>query len=305
MSNNTTDYQYYFYDNIPTSNTDYVSMYFEFASSIMISAFSLIGNSLVAFILLKLKELKKEPIFRYLLVAAIFDQFNGIMIWPSYFQNVFLINQQEISCKLFYFFLTTLQEFSSWINVTISIDTYVMVKFSANHQKRKKIRYQVIILSSIFAILCCLNVPWAYYPTVVSTIGCYSTDPFIAIYLSFYKTILQIFIPCILMLVFSSLTYLELVIKKRRVRRHNILRKEKNLFKTSLFFNILFFVCNIPYFFQFLISYFTNYMFSQIVTDILMFIQYLFYSLDIFIYLISNRIFREYCFYLFCCSINK
>jgi hypothetical protein len=125
MSNNTTDYQYYyhFYDNMPTSNTDYVSMYFEFASSIMISAFSLIGNSLVAFILLKLKELKKEPIFRYLLVAAIVDQFNGIMIWPSYFQNLFFINQQEISCKLFYFFLTTLQEFSSWINVTISIDT--------------------------------------------------------------------------------------------------------------------------------------------------------------------------------------
>jgi hypothetical protein len=181
-----------------------------------------------------------------------------------------------------------------------------MVKFPADYQKLKKIRYQVVIILSIFAILCCLNVPWAYYPTVFSTIGCYTRDPFIAIYLSFYKTTLQIFIPCILMLVFSTLTYLELVVRKRRVRRHNILRKEKNLFKTSLFFNILFFVCNIPYCLQFLISYFSNYMFSQIVTDILMFIQYLFYSLDIFIYLISNRIFREYCFYLFCCcSINK
>ena len=307
MSNNTTDYPDYYYNMLTTDTAnidlspylDYTSRDFQLISSILITIISLIGNLLVAFILLRLKEFKKEPIFRYLLFAAINDLLNCIFIWPMFYPDYFLINQFDISCKLFSFIITVLQQLSSWINVVISIDTYVMVKYPADYHKRKNVKFQVIILSAVFFILCFLNVPWAYFPIVVLTIICYVSDPLIVFYLQIYKNILQILIPCILMLVFSSLTHRELTLKKKIMKRHNILRKQKNLFKTSLIFNVSFFICNISNIILFIISFVADFMFSQIISDIFMAISYFFYSFDFFIYLISNRIFREYFFSLF------
>jgi hypothetical protein len=101
---------------------------FSIVTSIMVTTISFIGNTAVILILSK-QEFKKEPLFRYLITASIFDTVNAIMIWPANYLDIFLKNQINWICKCFTLMNNVLGTFSSYINILVSIDTLMLVKY--------------------------------------------------------------------------------------------------------------------------------------------------------------------------------
>lgn len=264
--------------------------------SIAITIIGLLGNTLALVVLSRLKEFKKEPLFRYLFIGSTFDVFNLLSVWASFYPNYFFISTNKLACQISYFLFNTTQEFTAYINVVCSIDTYFMVKFPTDYQFRKKIKFQVILLSIIFLVLCLLNVPRYIYMTIEPYFGCTSSNLQIESYLTIANFCIQTLIPVILIIIFSCLTFYELVIKKRRLNRNAVLKNEKNLFRTSMGFNAFFFTCNLPISIIFALSFFSNIKIpcTSLIYDISTLIQAVYYSFDIFIYIASNRIFREY-----------
>ena len=120
-----------------------------FVSSVMITTISIIGNTAVILILSK-QEFRKEPLFRYLITATIFDTVNAIMIWPTNYLDIFMINQIDGSCKVYKFSINMLATFSSYMNNFTSLDTLMIVKYPTKFKFRKTYKYQIFIQLMIF-----------------------------------------------------------------------------------------------------------------------------------------------------------
>jgi hypothetical protein len=120
-----------------------------FESPVMITTISIIGNTAVILILSK-QEYRKEPLFRYLITATIFDTVNAIMIWPANYLDIFMINQIDWSYKVYKFSNNMLATFSSYMNNLTSIDTLMIVKYPTKFQFRKTYKYQIFIQLMFF-----------------------------------------------------------------------------------------------------------------------------------------------------------
>ena len=113
--------------------------YFNFIASILFTVISAVVNSLVLIILMKPKLLK-ESLFRYFIVTTIVDSINMFLIWPFNFQDAFQINSSQISCKLFNYLPRVFYQLSPWINVLISIDRLLAVKFAHKFKFRNELK---------------------------------------------------------------------------------------------------------------------------------------------------------------------
>jgi hypothetical protein len=84
-------------NNTKSDDFDYDS--FNLANSIIVTVIATFGNVIIISILAK-PELHLRRLFRFILVAAIFDTINAITIWPANYPDFFLINTNDVSCML-------------------------------------------------------------------------------------------------------------------------------------------------------------------------------------------------------------
>ena len=274
---------------------------FNLVSSITVSAVALIGNSIVFYILTK-KEFLKESVFRCLFIGTIFNTINALHIWPSNYPDFFLKNKSLFSCILINYVSAVFDTFSAWMIVLTSTDIYLTVKYPTKFLFRKKINYQMIIISILFILFCSLYSPYFIYTTIDPNYGCIAVSFEIAFYINLYFLILFTVLPFIIMAITNSLTYLHL--QKRQINQNNS-KKAKRLFKTSLGLNLFFLISNIPVSTVFIIGNISNINFSNVIYNIFKLITYAYFSLDFFIYYIANRLFRVYFFYLIKCGKSK
>jgi hypothetical protein len=62
---------------------------FNLVSSIVTSSITLLGNSIIFYILAK-PEFRSQSFFRYLFIGTILDTINVLFIWPTYYPDYFL-----------------------------------------------------------------------------------------------------------------------------------------------------------------------------------------------------------------------
>ena len=111
------------------------------------------------------------------------------------------------------------------------------------------------------------------------------------------------------MLLTNILIFLQLL-KKSQINRNNF-KRAKNLFRVSVGLNLLFLISTMPAMIVFLINNLSNVVFSSFNSPmfflLLNMLSYIYYSLDFFVYLIANRLFRKkfYDLIKLCCILNK
>jgi hypothetical protein len=192
-----------------TSSENFEDGIFNLVSSILITIFALIGNSTVIIILTKPK-FRKEPIFRYLIIGTIFDTLYAILIWPSTYPDFFLINKFEIICKIFYYINDTTGTFCSWINVLVTIDTLIIVKFSSRFKLRENPKCQIMILLIIFLISCLINLTDIFYLSLKREVICAGSSYESSFILNLTFSILSVFIPFSVVILTSCISFLHL-----------------------------------------------------------------------------------------------
>ena len=259
----------------------------------VITTFALIGNSIVIYILTK-PEFLKQSLFRYLLVGTFINTIIQVLAWLFFYPDSIYMNENMLSCKLFFYIGNIFLSLTPYLNVLTSLDTCFAVRYPTKFQLRKKLKYQVIVVSFIFIILCLLHLPEIFLLNVYSNYGCGIIDPTPKFIINLYNLILEILIPFILMAITNSLTFNKLISLKKETNG-NSFNNARKLFKVSSSMNLFFLLTNLPYWIYCLIFYISNYYFSPIIYTLLYFLTVFYFSCDILIYFIANILFRQYC----------
>ena len=266
---------------------------YNLVSSISVTAIAFIGNSIVFYILAQ-KEFRKESFFRYLLVGTIFDTITALLIWPINSPNFFLIDQLQVSCALFFYISDLTSTLSGWILILTSIYTFLLVKYPTKYKFIQKLKYQMLILGIILIVSCFLfSTDWILM-IVDPQYGCVAVSTIIAFYLNLTSYSASIIFPFFITVLLNILTYLEL--RKIKVSSSNSIKNGRKLFKVSLGLDLLFLFSNVPIVIVYLTNNLSGLRISVpvIVLKILDFLSCSYFSLDLLVYLIANRAFREY-----------
>jgi hypothetical protein len=275
---------------------------------ITINSVAIIGNSIVIIILMQ-RMFRKKPIFRYLIVATIFDTFNVILLWPNSYRHKFLINHIEIICKLFKFIDNMIGPFTAWVNVIASFDTLMLVKNPTKFKFRKNYKYQIFVILVGFFVTCLISLPAVF----INSIGgednyCeprYTPLNFHLFYFELYLFTVPVLIPFLINIVVSSITFLYLRKTQININQNNY-KKSKSLFKTTVYLNLVFLI---TYFTSFIIKiifiFYIKIEIPFILGHFLDLLIYFYYSSDFFIYMIANRLFRETFISFFKCEQTR
>ena len=276
------------------------------ASSILIFMIGIIGNSIVFYILTR-QEFLKNSFFRYVLISTGFDALNSLQIIPFTFKDFFKISELLISCELCFYIINITLTMSPWMNVLISIDVFVMIKYPHRFNFRKKLKFQIAICTSLFITVGLINLPNLFYSAIDPLIGCTSPNQEISFYINLFNMILQIIAPFIITVIFTSLSYGQLLVKKK-IKNRKSEKTEKSFFKILLLLNVLFCIFNLPNVIAGIITNFLNLNCDNIdVAELTVFFitqfSYLYFSLDIIAYSVSNKLFRKYFASLLICFL--
>ena len=279
--------------------------YFNLISTIVLTVFGIIGNSLVIFILNK-KKLRKVPIFRYLTLSTISDTINVILMWPSIFD--FLINNQLFNCKIFRFFAYLPYQFSAWMICVSSVDRFLSVKYPYRFKIRNKLRFQVSIVSVVFIGLISVDLPYAFYNKINTSNNislCSYDDESVKIgfYLDILNGLTTLVVPFIVMVISTILITHQLIkLKKGLDKNRKEFDREMKFAKVALSMDLWFVLCTLPYFLLTIISDATNdTSYRRNTIHGFAFLTNCFSSLNFMVFILCNQLFRNYFIKIFNC----
>lgn len=280
------------------NNTDFKKTLFDvnFISTIILTVIGAIGNLLVIFVFTR-PQFLKVSMFRYLIVATISNTINLLANWPSVYPDFFYVNKLSISCKIFYYFFYVPYQVSPWILSLTSIDRYLKVKYPTTLQFRNNFKYQLMAIIGIIVLISLINIPIYIYHDVEANNGCLTTDNTVQVYLDILNALLGVIIPFVIMAVTTFLIGHELIKKKKNLKQENKKRFERdlNLIKTLLIMDSYFLLLNLPYCIYMIACDLLNInAFDTLTLYIVCILTYIFSSCDFFIFIIFNKLFRNY-----------
>ena len=295
-----------------TSYLEAIEAYFNIVAAIVLTTIGLIGNSLVLYIITR-PQFLKVALFRYLIVATIFDTINFLFIWPSDLPEAFYMNKYAIICKLYQYLSYMAYQFSIWIIVLSSVDRYLAVKFPTKFKIRNKFKYQAIAMVTIFVILLLIDIPYLMYYDIYGdsneTYCGYNPE---SISLGFYMDLLNSFIssivPFIIIMLTTALIAHHLITKKLKLQQNRKnFEKELQFVKIIGAMDLFYLACTIP-FCVLTVTYDAlgiNY-FGRLEFNIVNFLTYVYSSCEFFIYFSCNKLFRTYFLSMIgCCRKSK
>jgi hypothetical protein len=289
--------------NDTSSETD--SDLFYLVSSITISSIALLGNTIIFYILAK-QEFRSQSFFRYLFIGTIFDTISALLVWPTNYPDYFLINEFKVSCNLYQYINDVSSSLSGSIIILTSLDTFLLVKYPTKFKLIKTFKFQMLILLILFMSFCALySTDWIFM-IIDSKSGCVTVSTIIAFYLNLSLGIVSIVIPFLSTFLINISIFFQL--RKKQINRNNF-KRAKKLFKISVGLDFLFLISSGPNFMIYLISNLSGirYQLPIIVYRIVSLLSYSYFSLDFFVYLFANRLFKQKFYELikFSCSLNK
>jgi hypothetical protein len=215
---------------------------------------------------------------------------------------------------LFVYFFKLFLLCSAWIVVLSVVDQYLAVKYPYKFKFRKDIKCQIIMILAMFLILCLLNVSDIFGFSSACLNNCdkkseksFSFDHSKCLndcinistlndFINF--SCLFVYLPFILMVLFSILIFRELKTKKLNTNNRNLKRAKKRLL-VSISLSSFFLICNLPFSVYNLIKITLNWNFKEIENDFFLeifhsiILVFFYFTCDFLMFLIFNKIFRK------------
>ena len=281
-----------------------------YISSIAITVFGFIGNSMCIYILSR-PELRNISLFRYLIVSVINHCFVLVTIWLCTFQWIC----ESLGCKLSQYFNFLFYDFSGWIFVISLIDRFISVKYPKKFKFKNSLKYQAITIFIVFAILSLIHLPFPIFYeiyTLNETSSCTLPDTDYYYCLNFLSFLVGVCVPFIVMIVITALIGHQLIKRKRKLSNTFNLKKEKKLIKMTLFISVVFFILNFPYYISICIyGFYTGNQLvhsvgiSFMIYNLTVNLCYFYSSIQFLLCFLSNKVFRNYFYALFGIKKNK
>ena len=264
----------------------------------------LIGNSIVLYIFTRPKFLK-ESIYRYFIISEVFATVSILLFWIHVIPAGLKWNVPISYCKIFLFILYTIYDFYPWISVQNSIDRYLTLKYPSKFRIIKKFTFQILSLSTTFALVMITNIPRVLYGGTGNLTLCLINNADVGFYMNLYNLAVSNLIPFILMICSTFLIFHYMITQKRKLQKNMVnFQREKNFIKNVLIMNLWFLCCYSPFcivqFLRFSIDFPRNDSTSFLInlTIILSFVDI---TCNFFVYLCCNKLFRSYFFLIIGC----
>jgi len=277
----------------------------------LILGFGLTGNFLGYKVMQRptMREIGPRDMYKYLFISDTIYLVQIIVthLQLSYNTDITLIS--NIVCKLWYYLTYSLDAQSSMLLVYISIDRYVSIKMPAYRFFMRKRNNQLIyfIFIYMFNLLYYLPVVYNFSQTETNgTISCDFNNQYSADLISYMDFFNLIILPSFFIFSFSILLGIEVIRSRSRILG-NFKKEENNYYfenislaVSSIFLNIIYILLVTPLsVFYFLPNYdqIYGFVFSY-------YLLYVTFSINFYIILVSNSLFRKQ-FILFLKDIIK
>jgi hypothetical protein len=244
----------------------------------------------------RMLEIGPRNSYKYLFIM---DNVYLVQIIVTYLQLSFNIDftvSSKALCKLWWYLNYSLDTQSSMLLVYISIDRYVSIKIPSLRFFMRKRNNQLIYFIFIFMFNLLYYLPVSYNFTLKrtnDTLTCNYAYEYSHDLITYMDLGNRVVLPSILIITFSILLGIE-VIKSRNRILNNFLKEENEYFFknislaiTSIWFNIIYIVLQLPI---------TSLISAYMPMNVYIFSYYLFYlsySINFYIILISNSLFRK------------
>jgi len=286
---------------------DYSVFFFYYIFPPLILLLGVFGNIFGLIILSNkaLDDIGPKLTYQYLFISDSAFLFPCISIFNlqfSYNLNVFILS--NLSCKLISYFTYAIGAISPWLIIYISIDRYISTKYPARRFFPRKIKTQHIMFWLVTIICIIFYIPVSFFYEIsydtssnstASTPSCNFIDPFYGNLILYTDLAFRVFVPFVLMIVFSGLLSQSLFASRTRIV-HNFLAEENATFYkeirltfTSLLTNLVYILTQLPGSIAYLYPQYFSYD-SYVATFCFIF---LYFALNFYILFFTNSLFRE------------
>lgn len=269
----------------------------------LILVFGLFGNLLGLTLLIerkKLATLGTRRMYIYLFIMDTIYLFNILINFLQHGFNYQVTSYTHITCKLNIYFAYSLANISPMILVYISIERLIEIRYPVKRFVLQKSRNQLIYLFCIISFNVIYYTPFAFEITRKKPIDdpnasetCMFNNISYDSWLSYMDMVNRVLIPFILMtissilLVYSIFRSRSRVFKNYTTMENRVFKKDLKLAMTSLLLNFFYIVLSLPVSIIELLDY------SHIAHELGMSLFYATYSVNFYVVLVSNILFRE------------
>ena len=188
------------------------------STTIIFSVIGVIGNVLILHIFTR-KEFLRKSMFRYLIVAALLDIINLILLWPYNYPDFFQVDTNLMSCKFIMYLSNFAYSANPWFILLSTFDRFLHVYYPHKFKFRNRLKFQLTQMIFITIFMLIINLPFYFYfdlsgPSNYTSCGYVEDIEVIGFTLDFYVSLEAVLVPFVLMLVSTTLIGYKLMTKK-------------------------------------------------------------------------------------------
>ena len=251
--------------------------------------------------------------FRYYTLSVILDSIQIILMWSYSFPEAFSLHRFKYACKTLQYLGFLVFQINALLNVVISIDRYMNVKYAYKYLIRNKFKFQIIVFLIIILLSSGFCFSYFYFSEIIfvfNTTYCGIRDPFIRLYTNSTDTFFAVLLPFFIMSSLTCVTGCSLIKQKMSLNKIKF-DKEIQMLKLLLVMDFLFVLSNLPIALYSIINNILNIQgkypsYMKVVYTITDFFVYLYSSCSFFVHFSCNKNFRKYTLEMVCMQpVNK
>lgn len=232
---------------------------FLFYANVIIVPLGIIFNILTILVFSR-KQFRANTLGFYYRIIGVFDIIAITMTFFNYFGYSIKYEfelKSNVSCKLIHFLNRISFQVSAWLNVMVTIDRLISLKYPNRRINFFQTKNCCIVIG-IFSLACILNGPNLLLELVTKQtnltsksyfVQCTSNSAELLFYIDLVNILSRMILPFILMIIINTLLILTLFASKSKIK-HKIdtkIKREHNFALSLIILNLFFLVNLIPY----------------------------------------------------------
>ena len=209
------------------------------------------------------KKLRKTSMGFYNITMSIFNILNFVMGYLQYFPetignpNLYFVS--SLSCALISYILRCVVQMSAWLNVMVSFDRTLCLWHAKNRFKSLKNKTKLfLIVLSLCAVICAINLPNAFYNITFQTTldsatnqtstetNCAAPSQLIGLVRDTIGQVMRSVLPVILEAILSTLLVYKIIKTRKNLNSFRPLSREYKFAFTIVMLNVTFLVTQTP-----------------------------------------------------------